>query len=189
MRAIMRHMITDGFLRNTVYALIPGFVILVVLVGTASQADAHVTGLSWTATTTPYVVDIGYDPNEFQAGQSARFDFVLRDEKTGDIAPYDHVWVRLMHDDTTLLATGVRRQSIGPTTLLYGLNEPGAYTMEASFRDAEGNDLAVTSFPMSVRDDASGHDLYIVAGIIFVVGLIVGALSHIIFISRKKLRA
>ena len=155
------------------------------VLGFAAQADAHVTGLSWTATTTPYVVDVGYDPNVFQAGQSARFDFVLRDEKTGDIAPYDHVWVRLMHDDTTLLATGVRRQSIGPTTLLFGLIESGDYKLEASFRDIDGNDLAVESFPMSIKKGSSSSFDYAVAGIAFIVGLIAGGLGVRAFLHRK----
>ncbi len=156
------------------------------VLGFAAQADAHVTGLSWTATTTPYVVDVGYDPNEFQAGQSARFDFVLRDEKTGDSVPYDHVWVRLMHENTTLLATGVRRQYIGPTTLLFGLIESGDYKLEASFRDADGNDTAVASFPMSITGEPFGLTDHIDVGAAFVAGIITGVLGFVTAARRTR---
>jgi hypothetical protein len=152
----------------------------------AASASAHTTGLSWVATSSPYVIDIGYDPSEFQAGLSARFDFLLQDEKTSDSVAFDHVWVRLLHNNVTVLATGVRRQELGPTTLLYRLMESGIYTLEASFRDSEGSDLAVGSFPVTILADPESKGPVLSSLLLFVAGLCVGAVALFLWGRRRK---
>lgn len=121
-----------------------------------SQADAHALGASFEATSTPYLIDVGYDPEVFETQRSARFDFELRDLESRDYVTYDHVWVRIIREKRTLLATGVRRQDIGPTTLLYLFGEPGTYMLEVSYRRIDGEEFASTSFPLTVvpgKDD------------------------------------
>ncbi|OGG56907.1 hypothetical protein A3D71_00270 [Candidatus Kaiserbacteria bacterium RIFCSPHIGHO2_02_FULL_55_20] len=171
--------------RISQYLFVLVFVMCAAAIGVGQRAEAHVTGLSWVATSTPYIVDIGYDSDEFQTGLNARFDFQLLDEKSGNTTPYDHVWVRFAHGDTTLLATGIRRQQLGPTTLLYGFKDSGAYTLEASFRDEDGNDMAAVSFPVTVRTASTRLLDYVVPGAAFFAGIVLGVAGAYV-VSRKK---
>ena len=156
--------------------LLPLFLGALLLI--ATPAHAHVTGASFTSTTTPYVVDIGYDPITFTAEESERFDFVLRDEKTGNPVPFDQVWVRITDGDNTLLATGLLNQSIGPTTLLYVFGGPGEYKLQPSFRNADGDEIAAATFPISVAasSDTSFLSTYAPWLLFCVLGLIGGFL-------------
>ncbi|MBI5457500.1 hypothetical protein HY971_02120 [Candidatus Kaiserbacteria bacterium] len=152
---------------------------LILCTGWASIAYAHSTDASWEATSTPYIIDIGYDPNDFQVGQSARFDFLLHNEKNENAASFDHVWVRIVRGDHTLLATGIREQQAGPTTLLYGFTVPGGYKIETSFRDKKGNDIAAASFPITVTAGSSSVRFlpYGIGVIAFVIGVFTGAIG------------
>lgn len=150
------------------------------------RVEAHGDGLSWVATSSPYVVDVGYDPNEFQAGLSARFDFILGDELSGETIEYDHVWVRLIRAESTVLATGIRQQQLGPTTLLYKFAEPGDYKIEVSFRDVEGNDLAVASFPFDIIKGSSNSGSFMPNVLMFLFGACVGALGFFMWSRRSK---
>ncbi|MCE9541465.1 hypothetical protein K8R03_02800 [Candidatus Kaiserbacteria bacterium] len=171
--------------RTSAYFAITLLTVCGALLSVTERASAHVVGLSWTATTSPYVIDIGYDPNEFQVGLSARFDFQLLEEKNSDITAYDHVWVRLVRNEKTLLATGIRQQQLGPTTLLYSFLDAGTYKIEASFRDKEGNDMAVASFPFSISSSGSGGSVLPSTGI-FLGGALMGALAFFIWKGRKR---
>lgn len=164
---------------RTVPSLIGGIipVLLCMLVGFAGTAHAHIGGASFAATTSPYVIDVGYDPVQFTADQSTRFDFVLSDEKTNERRNFDQVWVRITNEDGTLLATGLFRQPFGPTTLLYVFAKPGAYTIASSFRDASGNEIAAASFPLTVtagegQSQTSKYALYLG---LFIAGIALGA--------------
>lgn len=119
-----------------------------------AAAFAHTTGASWEAKVDSYLVDVGYDTTVFTAGDSSRFDFNLFDEKTRAQEGFTHVWVRMIRDGTTLLATGIWHQPVGPTSLLYAFGEAGNYTLEVSFRDTDGNDIAVATFPITVVADS-----------------------------------
>lgn len=155
-----------------------GYIATLALLLLPAGVFAHTTGASWNQSSGPYNVDIGYDPATFTAGQYTRFDFLLwkGEVNTGELAPYDQVWVRLIDTDrNTLLATGVWHQPIGPTTLLYLFVKPGTYMLETSFRDAESNDIAVASFPITV-EGGSGADgtLYVAIGAALLIGALVG---------------
>ena len=116
--------------------------------------SAHSLGASFEATTTPYRVDVGYDPAEFMAGYASRFDFDLREE-SGPVTEYDYVWVRITKEKQTLFATGIERQLLGPTTLLYTFDIPGNYTLHVSYR--QGTDvMAEASFAFTVVANDSG---------------------------------
>ena len=155
----------------------------------AAPASAHDTGFSYIATSSPYVIDIGYDPVAYVAGQSVRFDFVLRDEKSGQNVSFDQVWVRVTNENNTKLATGLFRQPFGPTTLLYVFAPPGEYTLEASFRDVSGHELAVSSFPMVVLEgDSSSLPIpkYAVLALVFIAGSVFGVLGGRMMLKKRR---
>ncbi len=115
---------------------------------------AHSLGASFEATSSPYRVDVGYDPVDFLAGDASRFDFDLREE-SGPITDYDYVWVRITKEKKTLFATGIERQTLGPTTLVYTFDTPGDYVLHVSYR--QGADvMAEASFPFTVLLSDSG---------------------------------
>ncbi len=150
---------------------------------------AHASGASLYATTSPYVIDLGYDPAAAFAGESMRFDFVLASETTGGSAPYEQVWVRIKDERQTLLATGIVRQPFGPTTLLYVFAKPGIYTIQPSYRDKDGNELAGASFPFTVIPDPTATTFTALYGTLVasaLAGLLLGAVLTKLFIIRKE---
>ena len=111
-------------------------------------ALAHSGTTFWEVPDGAYILDVGYEPGTFTAGVAARFDFDLLGE---DRIPreYSQVWVRIRQENMTLLATGVIRQPLGPTTLVY-VPGAGEHVLSASFRDAEGTEIAEGEFPFTV---------------------------------------
>lgn len=160
-------------LRATIGTAIGLFVFA--LLAMTAPAFAHTTGSSWNVPSGPYTVDVGYDPITFVAGQYTRFDFLLwkGPANTSPPAPFDQVWIRIQKEDDTLLATGILKQSVGPTTLLYEFTQPGSYTLEASYRDADGNDIATSSFPITVEGGQGGTPI-LMPLMLFVIGAVVG---------------
>ena len=164
---------------------IPALLFVAVFVP-ALAAHAHVTGASWELKQDGYVVDVGYDPTTFDAGSYTRFDFNLKKESDSSQVDFAEVWVRIIKDKDTYLATGLRHEPIGPTTLLYVFPQAGSYTLEASFRTDDGTELTVASFPISATSDA-GTSLSIV--VFLLVGILVGiAAGYALFrfLSKKS---
>lgn len=163
--------------------LVCGFALLC-----ATSVSAHTTGASWNAPAGSYTVDVGYDPTTFTAGEYTRFDFLLWKgaANTGAPATFSQVWVRIMSaDKSTLLATGIWKQPIGPTTLLFEFTEPGAYTLETSYRDQDGNDIAVASFPITVnRQAADGMNTALIDTALFLAGGLCGGL--VFYVIRRR---
>ena len=139
----------------------------------APQVRAHALGASLEATSSPYFIDIGYDPLEFTTGFNSRFDFELRD-LSRDLLDYGHVWVRIAQGKRTVLATGIAHQSLGPTTLLYTFDQPGDYTLNVSYREG-GDVLAEATFPLKVYPDPEESTVSLAALAAFLGGLIAGA--------------
>ena len=176
-------------LRTISYTLLIGGAFLITTLSMSTSVYAHVTGASFNSTSSPYVFDIGYDPVTFTAGEYERFDFILRDEKTGNPVPFDQIWVRITNDDNTLLATGLFHQTIGPTTLLYVFPAPGSYKVEPSFRDADGNEIAVTSFPITVTSGGGVGgtvEQYAILSGVFMAGCLIGAFGLRALLKRKR---
>lgn len=143
-------------------------------------AHAHALGSSFEATSTPYIVDVGYDPDVFVEGYAHRFDFDVRAESDLRILPYDYVWVRITQGKRTLLATGLERQELGPTTLLYSFESAGMYEIHVSYR--EGSDvMAEASFPIDVQKRDDGFVPPFIPAAAAVIGLLVGAGTALIF--------
>jgi hypothetical protein len=151
--------------------------------------SAHVTGASWETPAGTYTSDIGYDPVTFTAGVYTRFDFSLWNGTTttdangivsGVSVDFSQVWIRIINqsDQETLLATGIWKQPVGPTTLLYEFTAPGTYKLEASYRDKDGNDIAVASQSITVEAAPAALSGYAVPGGFFIIGLAIGAAGY-----------
>ncbi len=151
-------------------------------------ASAHTTGASWELPVGDYVVDVGYDPVQVVMGQYERFDFaVWKDAAKTVPVNFAEVWTRVVKIDTkeTLLATGIREQPVGPTTLLYEFLVPGQYSLEVSFRDADGNEIVAASFPIAVSPGEGARAGYVVpAGCAFL-GAIVGAALVYLYVRKR----
>ncbi len=148
-----------------------------------SYAFAHASGASFMATSTPYVIDLGYDPEIFGTDTSTRFDFLLwkGQANTGAVADYDHVWVRVIRNASTLYASGIAHQEVGPTTMLYTFDVAGEYEIETSFRDAQGDTIATAKFPFVVVSSESDYPYALLLSIplaCFAGGLIVFAIMR-----------
>ena len=163
---------------------------MVAFVGYAIPLAAlgHTTGASWNAPSGKYTVDVGYDPAVFVAGQYTRFDFLLwkGPVNTGDPANYAQIWVRVLHSGRTILATGIWKQPVGPTTLLYQFEEPGTYTLETSYRNEDGDDIATASFPITVA--AGERTVTVLPFAIGFVSFVVGAAACFIGMRARALK-
>lgn len=162
-----------------IFIFVPAVCLFIICAGSANADAARA---SWQTVLGNYTSDIGYSPGVFSQGQPEQFDFNLWSggATPGVPADYEQIWVRILRwdDDDTLLATGIWKQPTGSTTLTYEFAEPGSYTLEASYRDADGNDIAVASSSITI---GGGSDLdaggLLATCAFFITGLIVGALG------------
>lgn len=124
------------------------------------------------------LVDIGYTPTTMVVGESENFDFELRDASSTDTDKlFSQVWVRIVGTDGTILATGLYRQALGPTTMLYSFAKGGQYTLSASYRDGSGNEIAGAEFPITVAGAAAPSNAgYVWYALVFVAGVAVAGL-------------
>lgn len=130
-----------------------------VLIIPLGYARAHTLGASLEATSTPYFIDVGYDPDPMETGSSVRFEFELRNSTHALITDYDYVWVRVVRDRQTHFASGIHRQFLGPTTLLYTFDQPGAYILDVGFRAEEGDEIAHAEFTFDVANPQEKHNI------------------------------
>ncbi len=161
------------------------FVVAILFLGVS--AEAHTTGASFEKPVGKYIVDVGYDPGTFVIGESIRFDFELKEQKDLASVHFAQVWVRILEEGSTVLATGIHRGEYGNPTLLYTFAQPGKYVLEASFRDVADNDIAVQQFPISVSADPNNTSsvTFITPALVFLFGAFVGALAIVIRTHRK----
>jgi hypothetical protein len=113
---------------------------------------AHGSGASLEKVVGEYWIDIGYDPVQPMGGDRMVFDFNLAEAAaTGTPVDFDYMWVRLQSDKRTLLATGVHRAEIGPTTLLVALPKDSKGALGLSVRYQRGIEtLAEADFEIPV---------------------------------------
>ncbi len=144
-------------------------------------AAAHAGGASFETESGAYTIDIGYEPETFETARYVRFDFDLLREDAP--AAYDDVWVRVLREDRTEFATGIRRQPVGPTTMLYTFHEAGVYTLEASYR-AGGQEIATGSFTVEVAQSEGDRDSYALSVATALMGALFGAL--VVTVLRRR---
>lgn len=129
------------------------FALALMLILLPAFALGHGFGASLEATSQGLRIDVGYDPAEPVAGQRVVFDFELyENELKENSISYDRVWARLHAGSDTLLATGVGKSDLGPTTLLMRLPNPVPEGLQMTVRyEKEGNTVAEHEFPFPVR--------------------------------------
>lgn len=92
-------------------------------------ASAHEFGSSFEAEIEDGMIDIGYSVEEFTDDTSVIFDFEVVDANKDEI-PFTDVWVRLVRDKSTVLATGVHNADLGGSLLTYKFPSAGStYSM------------------------------------------------------------
>jgi hypothetical protein len=142
---------------------------------------AHSLGASFEVLEGEHLIDIGYEPDVFREGRYTRFDFELRRASDKEFVPHDEIWVRILREKQTVLATGIRRQDIGPTTLLFTFEEAGEYRLEASYR-SNGRNIATTSIPLTIEEQEESFLSEYGASLIFLlIGLLVGISSILLW--------
>lgn len=125
--------------------------------------SAHGTGVSYEETSGEYIVDIGYDPEFPQPEDRMVFDFGLFTDAKKVPAEFEYVWVRIEHERRTLLATGVRRADLGPTSLLLALPRDISGELVIHARYQKGDDtLADVSFTLPIAQPPVSFMDYIV---------------------------
>ena len=160
--------------------------VLAVLIGMSSPTVvlAHTTGASFEKQIGKYTVDIGYDTTVPQAGERLVLDFNLENKDT-TLAAFDYVWVRISSDTETVLATGIHRADVGPTSLLFAIpgDFRGPLTINARFEKGE-NTLAETSFELPVK--STGLSPFFGAVLGAILGLVVGGGSVLVLSYRWR---
>lgn len=157
-----------------------------------TQIFAHGSGGEFTEEKAGYKIDVGYESKELYANEPSNFDFKLfmGDEE----AEYTDIWVRIVKENQTILATGIHNQDLGGTTLLYEFPESGNYTIHVRYQN-NGESLVESEFPISVLDSEiqdnpdsnsdSNKSLIFIFGFVF--ALILGAVLGIIIGRTTKL--
>lgn len=148
-------------------------------------ASAHEFGSSFEAEIEDGMIDIGYSVEEFTDDTSVIFDFEVVDANKDEI-PFTDVWVRLVRDKSTVLATGVHNADLGGSLLTYKFPSAGEYVLHARFQN-NGDKVAEAEFPLMVqrgvttRNGGSGA-LY--AGMGFVGGMLLSIVPFLL--TRRK---
>ncbi len=175
--------------RNTLRVTIRTAFFILLCAALPLFVSAHGDEASWEVPAGNVIADVGYDPEVFTAGTSARFDFNLKTTDTaGTAVPFDEVWVRIKAKDDTYLATGLRKESFGPTTLVFLFATPGEYALYASFRNANGDEIAAATFPITVGADSGGTNGLYLYVLLAAAGVAIGVVCTILFSMVRKLR-
>jgi hypothetical protein len=121
------------------------------------------------------------------AGQYTLFDFVLRDAAKNTPQDYAYVWVRIVHADETLLAAGIHHQILGPTTFLYEFTAAGEYALAVSYRNKDDEEIASSTFPMSVAGHSGAQSGAYALYLFMAIGEALLAQSQRSFLSVEKM--
>lgn len=159
------------FMALTLFLLLPAF------------ALSHGTGSTLEKQVGDVLVDIGYDAAELSAGTPVRFDFALTsgDTEPEDV-PFRSIWVRIVRENTTILATGIHASALGRPTLLYAFPEKGSYELVVRY-EGEEKSVAEASFPLSVAPGENGStDTSILWGL---GGLLLGGIGAYLLARRR----
>lgn len=149
-----------------------------------STVLAHGDGASFEKEVGNYSIDIGYDPENPEAGEPARFDFKLFDKSSGAVVAFSDVWVRIEKEKNTVFATGIHNPEFGKAGLLYSFPEAGTYTIFARFENGDKT-IVETSFDLDVINSSvvTGTPPFEQPLIWGILGIMIG-----LFLSRVKRR-
>lgn len=114
---------------------------------------AHNAGYSFEQKIGKYKVDIGYDTKPIEDNAPVTFDFNIKDIQTDEYLDFGDAWVRIESGNATYFATGVFRQELGATTLVYTFSKPGKYNMYVRFENKD-QQLVETTIPIEVNPNS-----------------------------------
>lgn len=173
------------------YKLVFGLTAFVLFFFLPLSSLAHYAGYSFEQKVGKYKIDIGYDTKPIEANAPVTFDFNVKDIKTDEYLEFGDAWVRFEIGNETYFATGVYRQELGATTLVYTFPKPGNYNMYVRFENKD-QQLVEGTIPITVEpntDEDAPNPFFqmniTLLGIL--IGLIPGlSLFLIVFILRKR---
>lgn len=126
-------------------------VVFAVMVG-AIISYAHTTGATIEQRINGYLIDIGYSAERIAVNTTARFDFLLFDEESGQETEFSDVWLRLERGEQLVFAGGLSDPYFGNAGMSIRFTEPGDYTAFVRYqRDSES--LVETEFPFVVEPE------------------------------------
>lgn len=167
-------------------ALILGVWGLAVL-GIPLFAVAHLEGEVFSTEVDGKRVGMSINTAEPRAGESIRLDFSLEDVATDEPLPFSDVWVRIMHDEQTLFASGIHRPEFGRTGLVYTFPDAGTYEIPLRFQH-DGETVAEATVPFevgAVRNEGFTSDGLGQALLWGLLGLVLGALGGVAVIRAR----
>lgn len=154
----------------------------IVFTASVFTAYGHGAGASFEQIENGYLIDIGYSPEEIEAGTSVRLDFNIFEEASGSPVPFSDVWLRITKEEQTLFAGGIQRADFGGTGVMYTPPDAGVYTISARFQN-NGEALAEAEFPLDVQpSDETANPIPLAWGLL---GLIVGGVGTFLVIRNR----
>lgn len=126
------------------------FLFLLLFLIFTPQASAHLLGSSFEKEVDGYMLDMGYSPEEFVAGETHMFDFAILDAASRDLLEFNDLWVRIEKDRRTVYATGVSSGFNNVPTMLFTFPEAGEYTVYIRFQQEGMEKMAEAEFPITV---------------------------------------
>ena len=171
--------------KHTKYLAVAIAIIVATLIIGGTMAYAHGLGNSLEQQVDDILVDIGYSVDEFTDDSSVVFDFEIVDSEKEQI-DFTDVWVRLVKDKSTVLATGVHNGRLGGAIMTYKFPEAGEYTLSARFQNGK-DAVAEAEFPLTVlqvQKEPIGSRALLFIVLAFIVGLLAGL--PLIVLQRKR---
>ncbi len=96
-----------------------------------------------------YLIDVGWSPETFVAGEPAALAFNLVDKDADKAADFGSVWVRISSGDKIAFA-GTLRAFGRNVTFTQTFPAAGEYELAARFLDVAGETMAEQTFPLTV---------------------------------------
>ena len=153
--------------------------IIVILFALPTSVFAHYAGYSFEQKVGNYKVDIGYDTKPIEANAPVTFDFNIKDIKTDEYLDFGDAWVRFENENTTYFATGVFRQPLGATTLVYTFPKAGKYSMYVRFENQD-KQLVEATIPVTVTPNSEEGSTNSFLQMNTVIGIVIGVAAALI---------
>lgn len=161
---------------------------------TPKTAYAHGSGVTFTATTSTYLIDVDYSDFFIRAGESGRFDLRLfADAARKKSVDFSRVWVRVVQksdlpEGETIFSGWLSRPDFGPAGFTISLPEPGRYDLILRYVK-DDKTISDTTFHLDVIEGWESQDTFLntygTGSLVTVaaVGVMIGAF---LFIRRRR---
>lgn len=147
---------TMKLLRNYNHSYIALFAVIAPLfLCSAPHVSAHTQGASVEIASGPYLVDIGYDPQNIVEDTQVRLDFALFNATSSEAIDYTDIWLRVERENALYYAGGIPVARLGPTGISYRFPDAGTYDVTLRFQD-EDQILADAAFTLDVSVNEEG---------------------------------